>query len=127
VLLSNRIKARKLVNKKSLLEKICIALIGLCLLGQMVLLIAYPMSDAYSVAKRYLVKDVRLIKEVGLVRGFSFSPTGTINKSVNSEGVSGSAILNLTVKGELKYKDIVVYVSKYPDKSDWEVEEVDYK
>ena len=120
-LLSDRIKTKKEKEKKSTFEKIGIGVIVFILLIQTILISVIPFTDAYLVAKKYIKDNQQLTDEIGNVESFGLIPTGGIQKATDSQGTYGSATINLTVKGEKKYKDITVYVVKYADQPEWRV------
>lgn len=123
--LSNRVKIKTTEKKKTLLEKIGIGLIIFILLIETILISVIPFTDAYSVSKAYLVNYPNLKTEVGNITGFGLIPTGGIQKTSDSSGEYGSATINLTVKGDKKFKDITIYVVKYADSPDWKVEGIE--
>lgn len=123
--LSNRIKNKITEKKKTLLEKIGIGIIIFILLVQTILVTVIPFTDAYSVAKTYLTNDNSFKTEIGNITGFGLIPTGGIQKTTDSSGEYGSATINLTVKGDKKFKDITIYVVKNADSPDWKVEGIE--
>lgn len=123
--LSNRVKIKTTEKKKTLLEKIGIGLIIFILLIQTILIAVIPFTDAYSVAKNYLINDATLKNEIGNINGFGLIPTGGIQKTTDSSGEYGGATINLTVKGDKKFKDITIYVVKYADGPEWKVEGIE--
>jgi hypothetical protein len=123
--LSNRVKIKTTEKKKSILEKIAIGIIIFILLVQSILIVVIPFTDAYSVAKVYLNNDAKLKTEIGNINGFGLIPTGGIQKTTDSTGEYGSATINLTVKGDKKFKDITVYVVKYAGSPEWKVEGIE--
>jgi hypothetical protein len=123
--LSNRIKIKTTEKKKTLLEKIGIGIITFILLVQTILITVIPFTDAYSVAKTYLINDTSLKTEIGNITGFGLIPTGGIQKTTNSSGDYGNATINLTVKGDKKFKDITIYVVKNVDSPEWKVEGIE--
>ncbi len=123
--LSNRVKIKTTEKKKTLLEKIGIGLIIFILLIQTILIAVIPFTDAYSVAKNYLINDATLKNEIGDINNFGLIPTGGIQKTTDSSGEYGSATINLTVKGDKKFKDITIYVVKYADSLEWKVEGIE--
>ncbi|MFZ6050508.1 hypothetical protein [Halocola ammonii] len=124
-LLSDRVRVKRKIDKNSVLEKIGIGLIVFIILIQTILITTLPFSEAYSVSKKFLTENQQVTDEVGKVEGFGIIPRGAIGKSTDSEGTYGAATLNLTVKGQKKYKDVTVYVFKYTDEPNWIVEEID--
>jgi hypothetical protein len=121
-LLSDRIGIKDDEKKKALPEKIGIGFLVFILFVQCILVVIIPFSNAYESAKTY-IKDSDILKhELGEIQGFGLIPTGGIQKITDSSGEYGSAEINLTVKGEKKFKDIVVYVIKTADSPEWKVE-----
>jgi hypothetical protein len=84
-----------------------------------------PFKDAYAATKVYLQLNQELIDEVGQIEGFGLMPTGGIQKTTDSNGTYGEATINLTVKGQKKFKDITVHAVKHVDQADWILEEID--
>lgn len=123
-LLLDRIKTKKEKEKKSILEKIGVGLIVFILFTQTILIAVISFTDAYSVAKMHIKYNQELTDEIGNVKGFGLVPTGGIQKTTDSQGTYGSATINLTIKGEKKFKDVSVYVVKYADQSEWIVEQI---
>jgi hypothetical protein len=119
--LSDRIKLKKADKRKYLLEQIIIGVICFVFLIQAILLTVIPFSDAYTVAKTYLQNNNDIKNEVGAVTGFGLIPTGGIQKSTDSQGESGNAAITLTVKGDKKFKDVIIYLVKSPDTTAWVV------
>ncbi|NUQ26169.1 MAG: hypothetical protein HUU34_19640 [Saprospiraceae bacterium] len=120
--LFHRINIKKREKKKTLFEKIGIGIIIFILLVQTIFIAVIPLTDAYSVAKAYLINDANLKTKIGNITGFGLIPSGSIQKTTDSSGEYGSAIINLTVKGDKKFKDITIYVAKNADSPDWKVE-----
>lgn len=123
--LSSRISLRKNNNKKNLLEKIGIGVIVFILLVQIILISIIPFTDAFLISKKYIENNKEILEEVGHIEGFGLIPTGAIQKTTDTDGTYGSATINLTIKGQNKFKDVTVYVAKYVDKADWTVEGID--
>lgn len=121
-LLRNRIKFKKSVSKKTILEKIAIILISITLLIQLILITILPFTDAYVAAKQYLTDNQGLKLEVGNITGFGVILSGGIQKEVDSIGEHGYATINMIVKGDRKYKDLTVYAIKNPEDNEWKIE-----
>ena len=117
--LVDRIKIKE--NKKTIPDKIGIGFIAFILLIQTILMGIIPFSDAYAVAKTYLINNAELKTEIGNIKGFGIIPEGGIHKKTDSSGEYGSATINLTVKGENKFKDVTVYLFKSPENLEWQV------
>jgi hypothetical protein len=124
-LLSDRIKSKDDQNKKSIGEKIGIGLLVFILFLQCILVAVTPFTDAYESTKDYIKNNDTLRRELGEIRGFVLMPSGRFQKTTDSNGVYGNAEINLTIKGEKKYRDIVVYVAKSTDSPDWKVESLE--
>jgi hypothetical protein len=120
-LLSDRIKVKAEHDQKTLLEKIGIGLLVFVLLIESILMAVIPFSNAYEAAKRHVKNNEALQTELGPIHGFGIIPTGAISKSSGSSGEYGNAEINLTIKGEKKFRDVVVFVVKTADSPDWKV------
>jgi hypothetical protein len=120
--LADRIKIKKTEKRKHLVEQIIIGFICFIFLIQTILLTVIPFSDAFTVAKTYLQNNDDIKNEVGNVTGFGLIPTGGIQKSTDSQGESGNAAITMTVKGDKKFKDLIIYVVKRPDTTAWVVD-----
>lgn len=123
--LLDRIKFKKEDKRKYLLEQIVIGIICFVFLIQTILLTVIPFSDAFAVSKTYLQNNSNIKNEIGTVTGFGLIPTGGIQKSTDSQGESGNAAITLTVKGDKKFKDVIIYVIKRPDTTAWVVDGVE--
>lgn len=124
-LLSDRIKSNDDQNKKSIGEKIGIGILVFILFVQGIVVAVTPFSDAYESTKDYIKNDDALKRELGEIQGFVLIPRGRFQKTTDSSGEYGNAEINLTIKGEKKYRDIVVYVAKTTDSPDWKVESLE--
>jgi hypothetical protein len=118
-LLWQRIKMKRMIRKKPLPEKIAIGIIIFVLFIKGTLLFATPFSDAYVVAKKYLLADSAIRNEVGTIHSFSIVPEGSINTSKENDKHTGSAEITLIVKGEMKFKQVTVYLVKHDDQQEW--------
>ena len=122
--LADRIKIKKLQNNKTLFEKIGIGVTILYLCVQIILLVIFPFTDAYAAATAHLAHNSVLKSEVGNITEFRVIPTGNIQKKINAHGESGSATINLIVKGNKKFKDITIYVVKRVENPGWTVRKI---
>jgi hypothetical protein len=111
-LLFHRIRLNKKAGKKSLLEKIGIGVLCFILLIQAILLSVLPNTEAYTIAKGFLQQNEKVKLELGNITGFSIIPLGAMSTSSGSQGTTGSATLNIIVKGEKKYKEYRVDLLK---------------
>ncbi|MCA6437454.1 MAG: hypothetical protein IM600_10125 [Bacteroidetes bacterium] len=125
IILFQLIKNKKNINKKAILEKVASGIVILVLAVKAILMITVPFSDAYATAKKYLKNNQVLSSEIGNINSFSLIPLGGIQKSTDSNGESGYATINLTVKGDLKFKDLTIYISKAPDSNEWLVDSLE--
>ena len=123
--LSDRIRLNNRVGKKPIPEFAGIGIIVFILLVQTILIAVTPFTDAYAVTKKFLNEDKRSEKEFGKIVGFGLIPTGAFQKTTDSQGTYGSATINLTVKGQKKFKDLKIYVTKNVDQPEWIVEGVE--
>jgi hypothetical protein len=101
-------------------KKLVWVTIGVCFLvfGLLILPVAVFMlktSDAYVAATEYLRSDPKIKDEFGGVKGFGLIPAGSVQTTTINGAESGSAIFELIVKGDKKYKDVVVQLEKNPD------------
>lgn len=124
-LLLQRIKMKKMINKESTGEKIAIGFIIFLLLVKTSLLVITPFTDAYAAAQKHLLNDSALQAEVGTIQGFSIIPSGKFNKSSHNGRDTGSAAITLILKGEKKFKEVTVFVTKQEDQNEWVVEGVE--
>jgi cell division protein FtsL len=119
-ILIQRIKAKKIANKKTLSEKIFIGIIVFVLLIQSIIFIIIPQTDAYKSAKLFLMTDKTIADELGEVNGIFLVPVSGMSMSSNSAGQTGQADLNFIVKGKNKFKDINLQLSKELD-TNWKI------
>jgi hypothetical protein len=124
-LLMQRIKMKQMIQKRSTIEKIGIGFIMFALLMKILLLAITPFTDAYAVAKKHLLADRALQAEIGTIQSFSIVPLGGIRKSSQGGKDSGSATITLILKGEKKFKEVTVFITKHEDQEEWMVEGVE--
>jgi len=117
-ILIQRLKTKKIANKKAVAEKIFIGLILFGLFCQSLIVIIMPQTDAYKSAKQFLITDRVISNEVGSVYDVFLKPVGAISTSSSSAGEIGQADLNFIVKGKNKFKDINLKLTKEID-TDW--------
>ena len=117
-LLIIRIRAKKIINRKTLSEKILLGLIIFILLVQCGIVLTFPKSDAYKAAKQIIMTDKSMSREVGVVYDISILPIGQIRTTSNSSGETGIADLHFIVKGKHKFIDFDIQLIKTID-SDW--------
>ena len=61
-----------------------------------------------------------LKEEIGEVTGHTILPSGSIETTTDSNGTYGSASINLIIKGENKFIERIIFLTKSPDE-DWTV------
>src|ERR1700733_9970494 len=118
--LHKRIKTRNTLYRNGILEKIGIFIVSFYIVALPVILALMTTDDAYQAALDYLSDDATLKNEIGTVTGFSFVFTGSMQSISTNDHESGTANYTMTVKGEKRYKDVSIYLTK-TDKSPWEV------
>jgi len=119
-LLIIRVRTKKIINRKTLSEKILIGLIVFVLSIQCVIIIIAPQSDAYKAAKQFILTDKSISSKIGDVYDITILPLGQIKTTSNSSGETGIADLHLIVKGKLKFIDFEVQLIK-PIDSNWTI------
>jgi hypothetical protein len=122
--LTNRIKIKKAQKQKSILEKIGIGILVFVLFVQGIVLIVIPNSNAYNAAKDYLRNSTQIKNEIGDVESFSLIPFSGLTVNSSNENEWGSANINVTVKGKLRYKDIHISLIKNSG-TNWMVDETE--
>ena len=121
-------------NKKLLFKTITIGvsvyLVGI-LMAELKSVIAVTVSHGYNNGIILLEKDESLKSEIGEIKSFGLLPTATRNPysfnvfsttsiyGENDEGYS-NLLIDLTIKGTRKYKDISIHV--YKDDQEWKME-----
>jgi hypothetical protein len=82
-----------------------------------------PNSEAYDSATKLLKTDLNLISQIGEINSISYFATGNLETRTNEFGTTGQADLTLLIKGEKKYVEKKIVMSKTPEKK-WEIIEV---
>lgn len=123
-LLLDRIRFKKNQKKKSIFEKIGIGLLIFTLFLQLIQVSVIPFTDAFATTKNYLNSNQEIIDEIGQIEGFSLMTLGSYHSGSNSEGTYGSAKIYITVKGQKKFTDLIIFVSKNIDQPAWTVDEI---
>lgn len=119
-LLRDRIKSKRPLGKRALLEKIGVGFSIFALVVKGIFFFAVPHTDAYEKAVNIIGKDPRIQQEVGTVNGVSLIPAGNFTMKSNAEGSSGEAYLSFVVKGSRKYIDLGVLLEKTAE-TEWEM------
>ena len=112
IFLSWRIKIRRRLKKKTILETIAICLISFVLVVQIIFFIVLANSDAYQAAKKYIASNEETKKQIGDIEGFSLIPAGTMSVSSSEAGERGKAEIDLIVKGRQKFAELTVDLRK---------------
>lgn len=117
-------RSRRKQGKKTIWVKIGIGglLFGLLIAGY--LTFAFKDSDAYQAAIEQLTTNSDIKDEVGNIKGFGLIPTGEIRITIINGSESGSAAFLLTIKGDKKYKDVVVRLKKTSE-TNWTITSVE--
>ncbi|NCX94892.1 MAG: hypothetical protein EBX41_00535 [Chitinophagia bacterium] len=123
--LFDTVTIKKYIRKPIWGEIIGIVLLSLLLIGKLSLVYMVRTSDAYKAARIYLAHDKKTIEEIGNYSGFTRFPMGYVQRSISKDGVIGTANIMMTIKGEKRYKDVIIILNLYNDSPDWIVREVD--
>ena len=106
------IRLRRMKGRKTIWPKLGAGFLILALIAASMAIFMLNTSDAYFEATEFLKTDPGIKNEVGGIRGFGLITTGTVSTtSINGEE-SGSAKLNIIVRGTKKYRDITVSLEK---------------
>lgn len=123
-ILINRLSNNTDEKNKLIGEKIGIGVISVLLLVQGILLFVFPKTDAYKSAKSFVENNEEIKQEIGDVMGITIKPYGGISMQTKNGVGSGTANLELIVKGSKKFIDLSLLVIKEPD-TDWTVEGIE--
>jgi len=94
---------------------ICFLTLGLFIIPIVVTKIRY--SDAYQATIEYMSSNSEIKADIGNIKGFGLIPIGSVEVNSINGALSGTARLEIIVKGDKKYKDITVNLRKSPDTS----------
>lgn len=119
----DRIKINKVERRNSILEKIMIGGVLFILFIQALLYISLIKADSYKAAEHFILNDKSIKEKVGSVKSILLIPVGGASGSSSSEGNEGMADYNFIVKGENKYMDLNLIMSKSLD-TDWKIDEM---
>jgi hypothetical protein len=123
VYLIKRVKQRKGI-KKTIVEKIVVAVILLFLFAQVLFWTILPNHDVFVAAKQFISTHKGLLSQTGDIKSFYIVPQGSLSSSSSENGKSsGIAQIKLVVKGEKKYKDIALWLVKQNNAYGWQVVE----
>lgn len=121
IFLWDKIKIKKKENRKSIIEKVGIGFLVFGLFTKAGILFKIPNSEAYKIAIEYVTNNKELIEEIGTIQATRLMPSGGIQENTDALGSYGAAQVDLLVKGNKRYKEVSVVVTKTVDKSNWEV------
>lgn len=120
--LVSRIKRKRAEGKKVIGEKLIVGLLVFVLFLQVILVVVISNSNAYAAAQKQLKLDSALRAEVGNVSGFGLLPYGNIAVTSSVDKEFGTASISLIVKGDRKFTEMVVFMIKHPDSTEWKME-----
>lgn len=120
-ILHDRIKEKKLQNKKALIEKIGIGFSVFVILIKGVLFFATQQTAAFGSATDFIKTNPEIKAKVGTVTSIFLVPLGAVSMTTSSQGSAGQADLNFIVKGSEKYIDLNLLLNKDFEK-DWQIE-----
>lgn len=122
--LIHRIQLKK--NEANSIENIGIGFICLFTITQIISIPIIVSTNIYAQAKIFLLNDAELKTEIGNIKSFSLVPKGNINTFSSSSGsYSSDAVLYLIVKGDKKYKDVILYLEQSSEHPAWNVQYID--
>ncbi len=116
----NRVVEKEKYKLGALSEKIILVIVFLILLVQTVFLSVMPMTDAWQAVKTNLMNSQSLQEETGNIRGISMTPLGTYSKHSNNGESVTKAVFYITVKGDTKYKDMVIHL-EHSGFGEWQI------
>jgi len=119
-ILRDRIKNKKLHNKKTLLEKIGIGFSIFVIFLKGVLFFEIPQMSAYHSAVNFIRTSPAIRNNVGTVNSIFLVPLGGFSMTTDSQGNAGQADLHFIVKGSKKYADLNLLMNKDFD-TDWQI------
>lgn len=126
-LIQERIKRRKARNPeyKGYAEKCGILVAIFSLLLKITVFFLVSSSEVLTDAKTFLLNDSTTIAELGNIKSFSVVPWGGMNRQTNSTDGYRSATIILILKGEKKYRQLTISLTKQIDQKAWKVVRMD--
>ncbi|GAB3589214.1 hypothetical protein [Hymenobacter daeguensis] len=121
--LLNRIDAKSSQKTGAVIEKGIVFVLVFLLIIRLIVFGAFVFSDAFEAASTYLKTNEQVRSEVGPVSGVVLFSEGEVNTTINSEGEQGEGVLNLVAKGQNKYRQFELHLSKTPKANTWQVVE----
>lgn len=122
-ILRDRIKDKKLQNKKTLLEKIGIGFSIFVIIIKGVLFFAIQQTTSFDSAINFIKSNPEIQSKVGTVNSVFLVPFGGMSMTTNSQGTAGQADLHFIVKGSNKYIDLNLLMNK-DFNTNWQIEVV---
>ena len=117
-------KDKKRNGKKAIGEGIGIGFLIFLLMGRALFYFGISRTDGCLAAKTFVLKNDSIRREIGTVGSMYIIPGGSYTSSTTDGVETGSAELELVVKGEKKFKDYLFYVDR-PAGSGWQVEGIE--
>jgi hypothetical protein len=117
----DRIKHKKLQNKKTLLEKIGIGLSIFVVIIKGVLFFVIQQTSAFDSAVNFIKTNQAIQSKVGSINSVFLVPIGSISITTSSQGSAGQADLHFVVKGSKRYIDLNLLMNK-DFKTSWQIE-----
>lgn len=109
---AGRIRIKRSQEKKVWLEKVCIAIAGMVIFAQLLLLFLLPGTDAFKTAKRHIVLTKEIMEELGEIHSFYAEPVGSMNISSSAAGSTGAANILVIAKGEKRFGEYELLLIK---------------
>lgn len=122
--LLDRIKLRKVQNKKTILEKVGIGISVFVVIVKAFLFFVMQQTSAYSSAINFIKSNREIQEKVGAVNGVFLVPFGGFSVTTGSQGEAGQADMHFIVKGSKKYVDLNLLLEK-DFSTDWQIEVAD--
>lgn len=120
-ILRDRIKDKKVQNKKVLLEKIGMGFSIFVIIIKGVLFFATQQTTAYDSAVNFIRTNPEIQHSVGSVNSVYLVPYGGMAITTSAEGTAGQADLHFVIKGAEAYMDLNLLMNKDFD-TDWQIE-----
>ncbi|WP_406684360.1 hypothetical protein N1F78_01115 [Seonamhaeicola sp. MEBiC1930] len=118
--LNTESKKKKSESKSNLVLIIGKAFIILSIAMFGLINLIFNKSDAFKTIENHVKSNIELINEIGQINSVIALPIGSISLKKDSRGRSGNATLTLLLKGDKKYKEMILSAQKDID-SDWRI------
>ena len=116
-------RIRKQTGKKTFWVTLGICFLAFGLIILPVVIYMLKTSDAYNSAIEFLKNDPTIKKELGDINGFGLITTGSVSTTTINGVESGNATFEIMVRGDKKFKDVTIELTKMPDEF-WSVIDV---